>query len=155
MAYAQLAGLPAYFRLYASFLPPLIAALFGPSRQLATGSVAVVSLMTAARLEPLAAAGSEGFIAYGILLALIVRLFQFTLGALRSALAKNKNFFHRFMAGGDRAPNGQYVFPQFYGKAIPIWEDLKRVLLAMREDGALERIRLQWFRLDPKALRMS
>ena len=48
MAYAQLAGLPAYYGLYASFLPPMIAALFGSSRQLATGPVAVVSLMTSA-----------------------------------------------------------------------------------------------------------
>jgi len=44
MAYAQLAGLPAYYGLYASFLPPMVAALFGSSRQLATGPVAVVSL---------------------------------------------------------------------------------------------------------------
>jgi anti-anti-sigma factor len=89
MAYAQLAGLPAYFGLYASFLPPLIAALFGSSRQLATGPVAVVSLMTAASLEPLAAAGSEGFIAYAILLALIVGLFQFLLGVLRLGVVVN------------------------------------------------------------------
>ena len=48
MAYAQLAGLPAHYGLYASFLPPMVAALFGSSRQLATGPVAVVSLMTSA-----------------------------------------------------------------------------------------------------------
>ena len=42
MAYAELAGLPPYYGLYASFLPPLIASLFGSSRQLATGPVAVV-----------------------------------------------------------------------------------------------------------------
>ena len=54
MAYAQLAGLPPYYGLYAAFLPPMVAALFGSSRQLATGPVAVVSLMTAATLEPLA-----------------------------------------------------------------------------------------------------
>ena len=36
MAYAQLAGLPAYYGLYAAFLPPMVAALFGSSRQLAT-----------------------------------------------------------------------------------------------------------------------
>jgi len=58
MAYAQLAGLPAYFGLYAAFLPPMVAALFGSSRQLATGPVAVVSLMSAASLQPLASAGS-------------------------------------------------------------------------------------------------
>ncbi|MFZ5979042.1 MAG: SulP family inorganic anion transporter [Candidatus Zixiibacteriota bacterium] len=89
MAYAQLAGLPAYYGLYASFLPPLIASLFGSSRQLATGPVAVVSLMTATTLEPLATAGSEAFIAYAILLALIIGLFQFLLGLLRLGLVVN------------------------------------------------------------------
>lgn len=89
MAYAQLAGLPAYYGLYASFLPPLVAALFGSSRQLATGPVAVVSLMTAASLEPLATAGSEGFIAYAVMLAFLVGLFQFLLGVLRLGLVVN------------------------------------------------------------------
>ena len=89
MAYAQLAGLPSYYGLYASFLPPMIAALFGSSRQLATGPVAVVSLMTAASLGPLATAGSESFIAYAILLALIVGIFQFLLGVLRLGLVVN------------------------------------------------------------------
>jgi MFS superfamily sulfate permease-like transporter len=89
MAYAQLAGMPAYYGLYASFLPPMIAALFGSSRQLATGPVAVVSLMTSASLEPLATAGSEGFIAYAILLALMVGVFQLTLGVLRLGLVVN------------------------------------------------------------------
>jgi anti-anti-sigma factor len=89
MAYAQLAGMPAYYGLYASFLPPMVAALFGSSRQLATGPVAVVSLMTAASLEPLATAGSEGYIAYAILLALMVGMFQFLLGVLRLGLVVN------------------------------------------------------------------
>lgn len=89
MAYAQLAGLPSYYGLYASFLPPMIAALFGSSRQLATGPVAVVSLMTSASLSPLATAGSESFIAYAILLALIVGAFQFLLGVLRLGIVVN------------------------------------------------------------------
>ena len=80
MAYAQLAGLPAYYGLYAALLPPMIASLFGSSNQLATGPVAVVSLMTSASLEPLATAGSDAFIAYAILLALMVGIFQFLLG---------------------------------------------------------------------------
>src|SRR4030066_2549364 len=62
MAYAQLAGLPAYYGLYAAFLPPMVAALFGSSRQLATGPVAVVSLLTAAALEPIAVSGNMGYI---------------------------------------------------------------------------------------------
>ena len=89
MAYAQLAGMPSYYGLYAAFLPPMIAALFGSSRQLATGPVAVVSLMTAASLAPLATAGSEGYIAYALLLSLIVGVFQFLLGVLRLGLVVN------------------------------------------------------------------
>jgi len=89
MAYAQLAGLPAYYGLYAAFLPPIVANLFGSSRQLATGPVAVVSLMTAASLEPLATTGSVGYIAYAVLLALMVGIFQLTLGVLRLGMIVN------------------------------------------------------------------
>jgi MFS superfamily sulfate permease-like transporter len=89
MAYAQLAGLPAYYGLYAAFLPPIVAALFGSSRQLATGPVAVVSLMTATALEPIVASGSQGYIAYAILLSLLVGLFQLSLGLLRLGVLVN------------------------------------------------------------------
>lgn len=89
MAYAQLAGLPVVYGLYASFLPPMVAAMFGSSRQLATGPVAVVSLMSAASLQPLATAGGPEFIAYSILLAFIVGVFQFSLGVLRLGLVVN------------------------------------------------------------------
>jgi SulP family sulfate permease len=89
MAYAQLAGLPPHYGLYASFLPPIVAALFGSSRQLATGPVAVVSLMTASTLESLATAGCEGYIAYAILLALAVGVFQLALGLLRLGVVVN------------------------------------------------------------------
>ena len=89
MAYAQLAGLPPYYGLYAAFLPPMIAALFGSSRQLATGPVAVVSLMTFASLAPLATVGSERFIGYAIVLALMVGVVQLGLGLLRLGLVVN------------------------------------------------------------------
>jgi len=89
MAYAQLAGLPAYYGLYAAFLPPLVAAMFGSSYQLATGPVAVVSLMTSTALSPLATAGSENYIAYAIILALVVGVFQFLLGVLKLGLVVN------------------------------------------------------------------
>ncbi|TAM47435.1 MAG: STAS domain-containing protein [Gammaproteobacteria bacterium] len=89
MAYAQLAGLPAYYGLYAAFLPPMVAALFGSSRQLATGPVAVVSLLTAAALEPIAASGSSGYVAYAITLSLLVGLFQLSLGLLRLGVVVN------------------------------------------------------------------
>jgi len=89
MAYAQLAGLPAYYGLYAAFLPPIIAVLFGSSYQLATGPVAVVSLMTATALAPLATAGSESYIAYAIILAFVVGSFQFLLGLFKLGIIVN------------------------------------------------------------------
>jgi MFS superfamily sulfate permease-like transporter len=89
MAYAQLAGLPAYYGLYAAFLPPMVGALFGSSRQLATGPVAVVSLLTAAALEPIAVAGSEGYVIYAVALSLLVGLFQLALGLLRLGAVVN------------------------------------------------------------------
>lgn len=83
MAYAQLAGLPPYYGLYASFLPVAIASVFGSSRQLATGPVAVVSLLTAAALEPIASNDPSGYVAYAIMLAFLVGIFQLSLGLLR------------------------------------------------------------------------
>jgi len=89
MAYAQLAGLPPYYGLYASFLPGIIAALFGSSRQLATGPVAVVSLMTASALEPIAGASPDLYVAYAIMLAFMVGIFQMALGLLRLGVLVN------------------------------------------------------------------
>lgn len=89
MAYAQLAGLPAYYGLYAAFLPVMIAALWGSSNQLGTGPVAVVSLLTASALAPIAAPGSDHFIALAILLALLVGLVQLTLGVFKLGVVVN------------------------------------------------------------------
>jgi MFS superfamily sulfate permease-like transporter len=89
MAYAQLAGLPAHYGLYASLLPTMFAAFFGSSRQLATGPVAMVSLMTAAALEPLATAGGEAFVGYALLLCLMVGLFQLLMGMFRLGVLLN------------------------------------------------------------------
>jgi len=83
MAYAQLAGLPAYVGLYASFLPVIFASFFGSSMQLATGPVAIVSLLTAAALEPMAIQNPEGYLAYAAILAFMVGIFQLSLGLLR------------------------------------------------------------------------
>lgn len=89
MAYAQLAGLPPYYGLYAALIPPTVAALFGSSRQLATGPVAVVSLMSAAALAPLASEGGDVFIAYAVLLGFLVGAVQFVLGVLRLGVLVN------------------------------------------------------------------
>ena len=82
MAYAQLSGLPVYFGLYTAFMPAILGALWGSSRQLATGPVAIVSLMTAAALTPLAIPMTEDYVGLALLLTLMVGLIQFALGAL-------------------------------------------------------------------------
>jgi len=89
MAYAQLAGLPAYYGLYAAFLPVLIAALWGSSSQLGTGPVAVVSLLTATAIAQFAEIGSPEFIALAIMLAFLVGVFQFLLGVFRLGVIVN------------------------------------------------------------------
>lgn len=89
LAYAQLAGVPAYFGLYAALVPTIVGALFGSSRQLSTGPVAMTSLLTAASVAPLAAHGSAQFYAYVILLALISGIIQVALGAMRIGVLLN------------------------------------------------------------------
>ena len=88
MAYAQLAGLSPQYGLYAAFLPVLVAAVMGSSRQLSTGPVAVVSLLTAAALGEIVTDPSS-YAVYAALLALIVGLFQFLLGVLRLGFVVN------------------------------------------------------------------
>jgi len=90
MAYAQLAGLPAYYGLYAAFLPVLIAALWGSSSQLGTGPVAVVSLLTATAVAQFVPEiGSPEFIGLAIMLAFLVGVFQLLLGVFRLGVIVN------------------------------------------------------------------
>lgn len=83
MAYAQLAGLPVVYGLYASFVPVIIASLWGSSNQLHTGPVAMLSLMSAAALIPLAAPGSKDFIELSLMLALMVGILRLALGVFK------------------------------------------------------------------------
>lgn len=89
MAYAMLAGLPPVIGLYASTVPLFIYALFGTSRQLAVGPVAMVSLLTLAGVSPLAEPGTPEYIGLVLLLALMVGVLQFALGALRGGFVVN------------------------------------------------------------------
>lgn len=83
MAYAQLAGLPVVYGLYASFTPVIIASMWGSSSQLHTGPVAMLSLMSAAALIPFATPGSPSFVELSIMLALMVGILRLTLGLLK------------------------------------------------------------------------
>jgi anti-anti-sigma factor len=89
MAYAQLAGLPVVYGLYAAFIPSIIAALWGSFRQLHTGPVAMLALMSAAAILPLAAQGSEHFIELSIMLALMVGVLRLLLGLLQLGVIVN------------------------------------------------------------------
>ena len=83
MAYAQLAGLPVVYGLYASLLPVVVASMWGSSNQLHTGPVAMLALISAVTLIPFATPGSEKFIELSIMLALMVGILRLMLGLLR------------------------------------------------------------------------
>ena len=89
MAYATLAGLPVVYGLYAAFLPVMVASMWGASRFLHTGPVALLSLMSAAAIEPLASRGSEEFIQLSLILALMVGIMRLGLGAFRLGVLIN------------------------------------------------------------------
>ena len=89
MAYAMLAGLPLQVGLYASILPLLLYALLGSSRVLAVGPVAMVSLITASVLAPLATAGAADYVNLALFLALLVGLLQVVMGIARLGLLVN------------------------------------------------------------------
>jgi SulP family sulfate permease len=89
LAYAQLAGVPAYYGLYAALIPSVIGAMFGSSGVLSTGPVAMTSLLTAASISQLAPHGSEQYFAYAILLALVSGVFQVAFGMMRMGVLLN------------------------------------------------------------------
>jgi len=89
LAYAMLAGLPPEIGLYASILPLIAYALFGTSRTLAVGPVAVVSLMTLTAASAIAPPGSADFIAAALVLALLSGLFLLLLGIFKLGFLAN------------------------------------------------------------------
>lgn len=89
MAYAQLAGLPVAYGLYASFVPVIVASLWGSLAQLHTGPVAMLSLMSAAAVLPLAPLGSTEFLQLSVMLALLVGVLRLLLGLLRMGILVN------------------------------------------------------------------
>jgi sulfate permease, SulP family len=86
LAYAQLAGVPPLYGLYAAFIPSIVGVLFGSSPILVTGPVAMTSLLTAASVGALVPAGTEQFYAYVIMLALLSGLFQLAFGLARAGM---------------------------------------------------------------------
>lgn len=89
LAYALLAGLPAEVGLYASIAPLVAYAIFGTSRALAVGPVAVVSLMTAAAVGHVAEAGSMGYVTAAITLAFLSGVILLAMGIFRLGFIAN------------------------------------------------------------------
>ena len=83
LAYALLAGLPAEMGLYASILPLIAYALFGSSRTLSVGPVAVASLMTASAVGAVASQGGVDYASAATLLALLGGLMLIGMGYLK------------------------------------------------------------------------
>ena len=150
MAYAQLAGLPPQHGLYASFLPVMIAALMGSSRQLGTGPVAVVSLLTAAAVPTILPEGAsmEEYVIYASLLAFMVGVFQFALGALKLGFVINF-LSHPVVVGFTNAAaiiigtsqlnkifgvakgDGEHTYEQVWGTLVNATSDIHTVTLAI------------------------
>ncbi|MFT7181287.1 MAG: SulP family sulfate permease, partial [Planctomycetota bacterium] len=89
LAYALLAGLPAEVGLYASIAPLVLYGIFGTSRALAVGPVAVVSLMTAAAVGELAVQGTPEYYGAAIALALLSGLMLTAMGLLKLGFLAN------------------------------------------------------------------
>ncbi|WP_306027739.1 SulP family inorganic anion transporter [Stappia sp. MMSF_3263] len=89
LAYALLAGLPPEIGLYASILPLVAYAIFGTSRALAVGPVAVVSLMTASAVGNIAAQGTPEYLGAAIALAVLSGLMLVAMGLLRLGFLAN------------------------------------------------------------------
>ena len=89
MAYAMLAGLPPIYGLYASIIPLILYAIFGTSRQLAVGPVAMISLLILAGVGTIAETGTDEFIGLSILLAFMVGVIQLAMGVFKLGFLVN------------------------------------------------------------------
>ncbi|MDH3269809.1 MAG: solute carrier family 26 protein [Gemmatimonadota bacterium] len=98
MAYAMIAGLPPVYGLYAALVPLAIYALMGTSRQLAVGPVAMVALLVADGVAPLAAGQADRYLMLAVLLSALVGAIQLGMGLLRAGFLVNL-LSHPVLAG--------------------------------------------------------
>tara|TARA_R110001583_G_scaffold122623_1_gene273933 strand:- start:5483 stop:7219 length:1737 start_codon:yes stop_codon:yes gene_type:complete len=89
IAYAMIAGLPPIYGLYTAMIPQIIYAVFGTSRQLAVGPVAMDSLIVASGVAALAQIGTEHFIEFAILLAFMMGVLQVAFGFFKLGFLVN------------------------------------------------------------------
>lgn len=98
MAYALIAGVPAIYGLYASLVPLVVYACLGTSRQLSVAPVAMMSILTAAGVAPLAEGEPSRYIMLAMMLALMVGVIQLLMGLARFGFLTNF-LSHPILAG--------------------------------------------------------
>ena len=89
IAYAMIAGLPPIYGLYTAMIPQMVYAVFGTSRQLSVGPVAMDSLIVASGVATLAEIGTEHFIEFAILLAFMMGVLQVLFGIFKLGFLVN------------------------------------------------------------------
>ena len=131
MAYAAIAGLPPVYGLYTSIFPLIVYSIFGTSRQLAVGPVAMLSLLTATALSSFQNLTPDQYLFLAILLSFMAGIFQFLLGFFR--LGFLVNFLSRpVISGFTSAAALIIVFSQlkhFFGISISGAENLFQILI--------------------------
>lgn len=118
LAYAILAGLPAITGLYASMLPLILYTIFGTSRTLAVGPMAIVSLMTAAALSPLFESGTPAYSHAAVTLAMLSGLILAVMGLLR--LGFFANFLSHPVVSGLLTASGVLIAASQFASLIGI-----------------------------------
>jgi sulfate permease, SulP family len=164
LAYAILAGLPAEIGLYASMAPLILYAVFGTSRALAVGPVAVASLMTAAAAGKLASQGTPEYLGAAIALAMVSGLLLLAMGLLKLGFLANF-LSHPVIAGFITASGIQIAAGQlgpvlgihaegetFLDIAVSLWHTIISTHLATAAIGIGSLIFLFWVRKGLKPL---
>jgi len=169
LAYAILAGLPPEIGLYASMAPLVLYAIFGTSRALAVGPVAVASLMTAAAAGNLASQGSPEYIGAAVALAMVSGLLLIAMGFLKLGFLANF-LSHPVIAGFITASGIQIAAGQlgptlgiklegetFLDIAIAFWHNISQIHIATTAIGIGALVFLFWVRsgLKPLLIRLG
>jgi SulP family sulfate permease len=164
LAYALLAGLPPEIGLYASIAPLVVYAIFGTSRALAVGPVAVASLMTAAAAAKLASQGSPEYLGAAIALAMVSGLLMIAMGFLK--LGFLANFLSHPVISGFITASGVMIAASQLGpvlgihlegetlltNVISLWQEIPHTNLATAAVGVGSLVFLFWVRSGLKPL---
>ena len=136
MAYAMLAGMPAIYGLYASIVPLIVYSIFGTSRQLAVGPVAMVSLLVAAAISSLEITDPNEYVQAALLLSLMIGLIQFILGIVRLGFLVNF-LSHPVISGFTSAAAliiGLNQLKHLFGLSIPKSNFVHEILINTTQD---------------------